>query len=371
MRIGVPKEIKNHEYRVGLTPASVQWLVRVGHEVWVESAAGLSIGMDDQVYRAVGATIAPDAASVYEWAEMIVKVKEPQPCEWSLLRPGQILFAYLHLAPDPGLTEALMLSGAICVAYETITDRQGGLPVLAPMSEVAGRLSIQMAARQLETGVAGSGVLLGGVPGVAACEVVLLGGGVVGSNALSIAVALGARVTVIDESLARLRQLDRCYGSRIVTCLSTPAAIESALCLADVVIGAVLSPGAAAPRLVSREMLSVMKPGSVVVDVSIDQGGCFETSRPTTHDSPAFWVDGVIHCGVANLPGVVPRTSTVALNNASLPPVLAIAEQGWQAALSADPYLRAGLNVCDGHVTHPAVAQAMHLPCTDAKRLLA
>jgi alanine dehydrogenase len=370
MRIGVPKEVKNHEYRVGLTPASVRALHLAGHEVLVQTQAGQAIGMSDDLYEAVGAHIVADAAGIYGEADMVVKVKEPQAQECEMLREGQILYAYLHLAPDLKQTEALMRAGAICIAYETITGPQGGLPLLAPMSEVAGRMSIQAAAAHLEKSRGGAGVLLGGVPGVAAGEVVILGAGVVGTNALQMAVGLGARVTVIDKSLDRLRQLDLLYGNRITTVYSTQPAIEDAVTMADAVIGAVLLPGAAAPKLVTRAMIKEMKPGSVVVDVAIDQGGCFETSRPTTHDDPTYVIDGVIHYCVANMPGAVARTSTLALNNATLPHALALANHGWKAALNADLHLRDGLNVCAGQVTHPAVAQALNLPYTDPVTLL-
>jgi len=370
MRIGVPKEVKNHEYRVGLTPASVRALHLAGHEVLVQTQAGHAIGMSDDLYESVGAQIVADAAGIYGKADMVVKVKEPQAQECEMLREGQILYAYLHLAPDLTQTEALMRAGAICIAYETITGPQGGLPLLAPMSEVAGRMSVQAAAAHLEKSRGGAGVLLGGVPGVAAGEVVILGAGVVGTNALQMAVGLGARVTVIDKSLDRLRQLDLLYGNRITTCYSTQPAIEDAVTMADAVIGAVLLPGAAAPKLVTRAMIKEMKPGSVVVDVAIDQGGCFETSRPTTHDDPTYVVDGVIHYCVANMPGAVARTSTLALNNATLPHALALANHGWKAALNADFHLREGLNVCAGKVTHAAVAKALNLPFTDPVTLL-
>jgi alanine dehydrogenase len=370
MRIGVPKEVKNHEYRVGLTPASVRALHLAGHEVLVQTQAGHAIGMSDDLYEAVGARIVTDAADIFRDADMVVKVKEPQPQECEMLREGQILYAYLHLAPDPQQTAALIRSGAICIAYETITGPQGGLPLLAPMSEVAGRMAVQAAATHLEKSRGGAGVLLGGVPGVAAGEVVILGAGVVGTNALQMAVGLGARVTVIDKNLDRLRQLDLLFGNRITTCYSTQPAIEDALTMADAVIGAVLLPGAAAPKLVTRAMIKEMKPGSVVVDVAIDQGGCFETSRPTTHDDPTYVVDGVIHYCVANMPGAVARTSTLALNNATLPHALALANHGWRAALTADLHLREGLNVCAGSVTHPAVAKALNLPYTDPRTLL-
>jgi len=357
MRIGVPKEIKNHEYRVGLTPASVRELVANGHEAIVETDAGAAIGMDDSQYKAAGARIAPDAASVFAQAEMIVKVKEPQHQECAMLREGQILYAYLHLAPDPAQTAALIKSGAVCIAYETITGASGGLPLLAPMSEVAGRMSIQAAAAHLEKSKGGMGVLLGGVPGVSAAHVVIIGAGVVGTNALQMAVGLGARVTVLDKSVERLRQLDLVFGNRITTRYSTAASIEEAVLDADAVIGGVLVPGAAAPKLVTRGMIARMRKGSVVVDVAIDQGGCFETSHATTHAEPTYVVDGVVHYCVANMPGAVARTSTFALNNATLPHALALANKGWLAALLADVHLRNGLNVCMGQVTYAAVAR--------------
>ena len=359
MRIGVPKEIKNHEYRVGLTPASVRELSTHGHEVLVETGAGAAIGMEDESYRAAGATIAPEAAAVFAGADMIVKVKEPQPRECDMLRHGQVLYTYLHLAPDPTQTAALVRSGAVCIAYETITGPGGGLPLLAPMSEVAGRMSIQAAASHLEKSSGGMGVLLGGVPGVPAAHVVIIGGGVVGTNALQMAVGIGARVTVLDKSIDRLRHLDLVFGNRIATRYSTATSIQEAVVDADAVIGGVLVPGAAAPKLVTREMVSRMKKGSVVVDVAIDQGGCFETSHATTHAEPTYVVDGVVHYCVANMPGAVARTSTLALNNATLPHALALADKGWRGALRADRDLRNGLNVCAGKVTHEAVAREL------------
>ncbi|HEX6361679.1 MAG TPA: alanine dehydrogenase, partial [Albitalea sp.] len=344
MRIGVPKEIKNHEYRVGLTPASVREFVAHGHEVLVQSGAGAAIGMADAQYRQAGARIAADAARVFAEADMIVKVKEPQPAECALLRRGQVLYTYLHLAPDPAQTAALVKSGAVCVAYETITAPGGGLPLLAPMSEVAGRMSIQAAAANLEKSRGGMGVLLGGVPGVAAAHVVIIGAGVVGTHALQMAVGLGARVTVLDKSVERLRQLDLVFGNRIATRYSTAASIEEAVLDADAVIGGVLVPGAAAPKLVTREMVAAMKPGSVVVDVAIDQGGCFETSHATTHADPTYIVDDVVHYCVANMPGGVARTSTFALNNVTLPYIIALADKGYRQALAEDACLREGLN---------------------------
>jgi alanine dehydrogenase len=357
MRIGVPKEVKVHEYRVGLTPASVREFVTHGHAVLVQAGAGEAIGLTDAQYAKAGATLLADADSVFAQAEMIVKVKEPQPAEIARLRQGQLLYTYLHLAPDPAQTAALVASGAVCVAYETITGPGGGLPLLAPMSEVAGRMSIQAAATHLEKSHGGMGVLLGGVPGVPAAHVVILGAGVVGSHALQMAVGLGARVTVLDRNVDRLRQLDLLWGNRADTRYSTSAAIEEAVLEADVLIGGVLVPGAAAPKLVTRPMIAAMKPGSVVVDVAIDQGGCFETSRPTTHAEPTFVVDGVIHYCVANMPGAVARTSTHALNNATLAHGLALADKGWRQAMRDDPHLRAGLNVALGRVTHEAVAR--------------
>lgn len=370
MRIGVPKEIKNHEYRVGLTPASAHELCAHGHEVWVQSEAGSAIGLSDDLYRAAGALIVPTAAEIFAGADMVVKVKEPQPAECVQLRAGQILYTYLHLAPDPQQTRALMQSGAVCIAYETITGAQGGLPLLAPMSEVAGRMSIQAGASHLEKSHGGMGLLLGGVPGVAPGHVVIIGAGVVGTNAMQVAVGMGARVTVLDRNVDRLRQLDLVYGNRITTQHSNALSIEAAVLDADLVIGGVLVPGAAAPKLVTRAMVARMKKGSVLVDVAIDQGGCFETSHATTHAEPTFVVDGVIHYCVANMPGAVARTSTFALNNATIGHALALANQGWKAAMRADPHLKNGLNVCAGEVTHPAVAAALGLPCRPADSLL-
>jgi alanine dehydrogenase len=370
MKIGVPKEIKNHEYRVGLTPASVREFVAHGHSVAVQAGAGAAIGLDDAQYRAAGATLVDAAADVFGAADMIVKVKEPQPAECALLRPGQLLYTYLHLAPDPEQTAALMKSGAVCVAYETITGANGGLPLLAPMSEVAGRMAIQAGAAHLEKSKGGMGVLLGGVPGVAPGHVTILGAGVVGTHALQVAVGLGARVTVLDRNVDRLRQLDLVFGNRITTLYSNAQAVEEQVLAADLVIGGVLIPGAAAPKLVTRQMISRMKKGAVVVDVAIDQGGCFETSHPTTHAEPTFVVDGVVHYCVANMPGAVARTSTFALNNATAGPGLALADKGWQAAMRADPHLKAGLNVAHGQVACEAVARALGLAWTPADALL-
>lgn len=366
MRIGVPTEIKNNEYRVGLTPTGVRELVAHGHDVVVEGGAGVAIGFDDESYRRAGAAVAADAETVFAAAELIVKVKEPQGEECRRLRAGQMLFAYLHLAPAPEQARLLLASGASCFAYETVTDSQGGLPLLAPMSEVAGRMAVQEAARCLEKAQGGSGVLLGGVPGVEPGHVAVLGGGVVGLNAARMAMGLGARVTVIDRSLPRLRLIDELYSGRLVTRYSTADAIEDELRQADAVIGAVLVPGAAAPRLVTRDMLKWMKPGSVIVDVAIDQGGCFETSRPTTHEAPTFMVDGVVHYCVANMPGGVARTATAALTHATLPYVLKLATLGYQRAVSEDAGLREGLNIHAGAVTHRAVADALGLPYTTA-----
>lgn len=370
MRIGVPKEIKNHEYRVGLTPASVRELVANGHQVLVQRDAGTAIGLDDAQYQAAGAEIADTAAAVFDRSEMIVKVKEPQPQECAMLRPGQILYTYLHLAPDPEQTKALIKSGAICIAYETITGPNGGLPLLAPMSEVAGRMAIQAGATHLEKSHGGRGVLLGGVPGVAPAHVVIIGAGVVGTNALQMAVGLGARVTVIDKSVDRLRQLDLVFGNRITTLYSTSASIEESVLDADLVIGGVLVPGAAAPKLVSKNHISRMKKGAVVVDVAIDQGGCFETSHATTHAEPTYVVDGVVHYCVANMPGGVARTSTFALNNATINHAVALANKGWKAALRDNVHLRNGLNVCQGQVTYEAVARDLGYTYVSADSLL-
>ncbi len=370
MLIGVPKEIKNNEYRTGLTPSGVRELTAHGHRVLIETGLGRAIGLDDQQYVAAGAQVAAVPGELFGQAEMIIKVKEPQPQECAMLRPDQILFTYLHLAPDPAQTKALVESRAVCIAYETVTAEGGGLPLLTPMSEVAGRMSIQAGATHLEMSNGGMGMLLGGVPGVAPAHVVIIGGGVVGTNALQMAVGAGARVAVLDQSLDRLRHLDLVYGNRISTQHSSGHAIERAVLSADLVIGAVLIPGAAAPKLVTREMVSRMKRGSVLVDVAIDQGGCFETSRPTTHADPTFMVDGVVHYCVANMPGAVARTSTFALNNATLPFALALADKGWKRALADDAHLRHGLNVCRGEVTYGAVARALGYQWRDPQTLL-
>ncbi|OGA95682.1 MAG: alanine dehydrogenase [Burkholderiales bacterium RIFCSPHIGHO2_12_FULL_61_11] len=371
MRIGVPKEIKNNEYRVGLTPASVRELVAHGHQVLVQRDAGSAIGLEDAQYQAAGGELVDNAQAVFERAEMVVKVKEPQPDECAMLRPGQILYTYLHLAPDPEQTAALVKSGAVCIAYETITGAGGGLPLLAPMSEVAGRMAIQAGATYLEKEHGGRGLLLGGVPGVAPAHVLIIGAGVVGTNALQMAVGLGARVTVLDKSVDRLRQLDLVFGNRISTVYSTSASIEEAVLDADLVVGGVLVPGAAAPKLVTRSHISRMKKGAVVVDVAIDQGGCFETSHPTTHTDPTFVVDGVVHYCVANMPGAVARTSTFALNNATIGHALALADKGWKAAMRDNEHLRNGLNICQGQVTYAAVARALDLPYVSADSVLA
>jgi len=359
MRIGVPKEIKNHEYRVGLTPAGVRELKAHGHEVWVEKHAGGGIGIADDHYVKAGAKMVAGPAEIFAKAEMIVKVKEPQPKECRMLREGQVLFTYLHLAPDPAQAKALVRSRCVAIAYETVTDSRGGLPLLAPMSEVAGRMSIQAGAHALEKAQGGLGVLLGGVPGVVPAEVVVLGGGVVGYNAARVAIGMGAKVTVIDRSVPRLKYLDELFENRLLTLYSTTDAVEQAVARADLVIGAVLVPGAAAPRLVTRAMLKKMKPGAVIVDVAIDQGGCFETSRATTHQDPTYVVDGIVHYCVANMPGGVARTSTFALTNATMPHVLALADKGCRQALIDDPNLREGLNVHRGEITYKAVADAL------------
>jgi alanine dehydrogenase len=359
MRVGVPKEVKVLENRVGLTPGSVGEIVAHGHDVLVEHGAGEGIGMNDDAYRKAGATIADDAAAVFAQADMIVKVKEPQAEERARLRPGQILFTYLHLAPDPDQAKDLIASGAVCIAYETVTGPSGGLPLLAPMSEVAGRMAIQAGAYFLEKPHGGLGVLLGGVPGVDPAKVVVLGGGVVGSHACHIALGMGAEVWVLDRNTEVLRALWRQFGRPLNTVFSTRDAIERHVTSADLVVGGVLIPGAHAPKLVSRETVSRMKPGSVIVDVAIDQGGCFETSHATTHADPVYIVDGVTHYCVANMPGAVPRTSTFALNNATLPFVLAIADKGWKEALAADWHLTNGLNIAFGKVTCAPVAEAL------------
>ncbi|TCP11229.1 alanine dehydrogenase [Crenobacter luteus] len=371
MEIGVPKEIKNHEYRVGLTPSGVRELVAHGHKVLVQAHAGQAIGFSDEQYLEAGASILPDAESVFARAELVIKVKEPQPVECRMLRPDQVLFTYLHLAPDPGQAALLVESGAVAIAYETVTDERGGLPLLAPMSEVAGRMAIQAGAHALEKAQGGRGVLLSGVPGVPPARVVVLGGGVVGLNAARTAMGLGADVMILDKSLPRLREIDNLFGGRIKTLFSSQSHIEAAIRDADLVVGAVLVPGAAAPRLVSRSMLKSMPPGAVLVDVAIDQGGCFETSRPTTHQNPTYVVDGIVHYCVANMPGGVARTATQALTHATLPYALALADQGWRAALMANPHLRNGLNVCRGRMTHPAVAEALGLPYVEPLLALA
>ncbi|MBV8335220.1 MAG: alanine dehydrogenase [Alphaproteobacteria bacterium] len=364
MLIGVPKEVKTHEYRVGLIPGNVREVIHHGHEVVVETGAGAGIGFDDAAYEAAGARILPRAPEVFAAAELIVKVKEPQPQEVTLLRRDQMLFTYLHLAADKPLAQELIRSGAVAIAYETVTDARGGLPLLAPMSEVAGRMAVQVGAHCLEKEQGGIGVLLGGVPGVPAAKVVILGGGVAGTNAARMAMGMEAYVTIIDKSLPRLYELDLQFGAQLHTLFSTMENIDREVAAADLVIGAVLIPGAAAPKLVTRELVRAMKPGAVVVDISIDQGGCFETSRPTTHAAPTYVEEGVVHYCVTNMPGAVARTSTVALNNATLPFVLAIADRGWRQALSEDPYLQNGLNVCKGLVTHSAVARALDMPLT-------
>jgi alanine dehydrogenase len=359
MRIGVPKEIKVHEYRVGMTPAAVTELVSRGHQVVVETGAGAGVDFSDEQYVAAGATILADARAVFEGADMVVKVKEPQLHECAWLKPDQTLFTYLHLAADPQQAEALKRSGATCIAYETVTDARGALPLLRPMSEVAGRMSVQVGAHYLEKAQGGCGVLLGGVPGVEPAKVVILGGGVSGVHAAEMAVGLRADTTIYDISTARLAELDLIFEGRVKTAFASKAAIAAAVAEAHLVIGAVLIPGASAPKLVTREMLKTMRPGAVLVDIAIDQGGCFETSHATTHQDPVFTVDKIIHYCVANMPGAVARTSTQALNNATLPFIIALADQGVEAALAADPHLRAGLNVRAGVIEHQAVADAL------------
>jgi alanine dehydrogenase len=361
MRVGVPKEIKNHEYRVGLTPGSVAELVAAGHEVIVETRAGLGIDFDDRAYVEAGARIVATAAETFAAADMIVKVKEPQPQEIALLESRHLLFTYLHLAPDPEQASGLMKSGATCIAYETVTANDRSLPLLKPMSEVAGRMSIQVGAHYLEKEQGGRGVLLGGVPGVAPARVAIFGGGVSGVNAAQMAVGMRADVTIYDISNARLAELDMFFGSQIKTAYASKSAIANAVAKSELVIGAVLVPGAAAPKLVTRDMLKTMKRGSVLVDIAIDQGGCFETSRATTHEDPVYEIDGVIHYCVANMPGAVARTSAFALNNATLPFALKLASLGAEGAMAADPHLANGLNVSGGKIRHQAVADALGL----------
>jgi alanine dehydrogenase len=370
MRIGVPKEIKNNEYRVGLIPSSVRELVHHGHHVLVESGAGLGIGVSDEDYLAVGAEILSSPEEVFKSSEMIVKVKEPQPQECALLKPGQILFTYLHLASDPKQTKALLESGCIAIAYETVTSPKGGLPLLMPSSEVAGRMSIQVGAHCLEKDKGGSGVLLGGVPGVKPGKIAIIGGGVVGANAARIGIGMGANVTILDKSVHRLGELDRLFGTKIRTLYSTFEAIEQAVTSSDLVIGAVLVPGATAPKLVSEAMIKKMRKGSVLVDVAIDQGGCFETSRPTTFAHPTYIEHGIVHYCVTNMPGGVARTSTFALNNATLPFVLDLATKGYRAALLDDPHLMDGLNIYQGHITYEAVARDLGYTYVDPLTVL-
>ncbi|MFL6669134.1 MAG: alanine dehydrogenase [Burkholderia ambifaria] len=370
MLIGVPKEIKNHEYRVGLTPAGARELTRHGHRVLVQRGAGTAIGLLDDDYTAAGAALCDDARDLFARADMIIKVKEPQAAECAMLRRGQILYTYLHLAPDPEQAAALVKSGAVCIAYETVTGPGGGLPLLAPMSEVAGRMSIQVAATHLESPRGGRGVLMAGVPGVPAAHVVVLGAGVVGTGALQMAVGLGARVTVLDTNVGRLRQLDLIFANRISTVCSNAHTIDEAVREADVVIGAVLVPGASAPRLVTRDMIATMRTGAVVVDVAIDQGGCFESSHPTTHSDPIFEVGGIVHYCVANMPGAVPRTSTIALTNATLPYTRLLARQGFEKAVRSNAGLAEGVNVYKGEITYEAVATSQGRKYTALAELL-
>lgn len=370
MLIGVPKEIKNHEYRVGMVPSSVRELVTHGHSVMVETNAGMGIGINDETYKAAGALIVKTAKEVFDQADMIVKVKEPQLNECAMLRKDQILFTYLHLAPDPEQTKALIKSGCVAIAYETVTDNFGGLPLLAPMSEVAGRMSIQAGAHCLEKTQGGRGILLSGVPGVASGKIVVIGGGVVGTNAIRMATGFEAHVTVIDKSIQRLKELDAQFGSKLNTIYSTHDAIERYVSEADLVIGAVLIPGAAAPKLISYELIKKMHTGSVLVDVAIDQGGCAETSRVTTHTEPTYVVEGVVHYCVGNMPGGVARTATFALNNATLPFILQLATKGYKKALLENKHLLNGLNVYRGHITYHAVADAMKLDYREPEKAL-
>ena len=370
MRIGTVREIKNHEYRVGLTPESARELAMAGHEVWVESGAGLGIGATDADYQAGGAVIKATAAELFAACEMIVKVKEPQAQERAMLREGQILYTYLHLAPDPEQTADLVKSGVTAIAYETVTGPGNSLPLLKPMSQVAGRMSIQAGATALQKAHGGRGVLLGGVPGVLPGRVLVIGGGVVGMNAAQMAVGMGADVTILDRDPQVLENLSNHFENRAKTRFSNRSTVQQMICEAELVIGAVLVPGSAAPKLVSRDMLKCMKPGAVLVDVAIDQGGCFETSHPTTHAEPTYLVDGIVHYCVANMPGAVARTSTYALNNVTLPHAMRIAELGWQGALKASPHLAAGLNVTGGKVTYKAVADALGYAWTPVEQVL-
>jgi alanine dehydrogenase len=370
MLVGVPKEIKDNEFRVGLTPSSVAELIHHGHQVLVEKSAGIGSGLPDAEYAQAGATIVDTPAEIFSRAEMVVKVKEPLAAERKQLRPGQILFTYLHLAPDLAQTQDLVASGATCIAYETVTSPYGGLPLLTPMSEVAGRLAPQVGAHALEKAAGGRGILLGGVPGVPAAEVIILGGGVSGTHAATIALGMGANVVVVDRSAEALRRLSAQFGTGVRTIFSTRAAIAELVKRADLLIGTVLIPGAAAPKLVTRAMLGTMKPGAVIVDVAIDQGGCCETSKATTHSNPTYVVDGIVHYCVANMPGAVARTSTFALNNATLPFALALADKGWKQALKDDVHLREGLNVCEGKVTCKPVADAHGLTYVPAAGFL-
>jgi len=370
MKVGVPREIKTHEYRVGLTPGAVREYVAAGHSVVVETNAGAGIGATDDIYRKAGAIVLDSAREVFASSQMIVKVKEPQPSEWPQLREDQILFTYLHLAPDPDQAKGLIASGCAAIAYETVTDAHGGLPLLAPMSEVAGRLAIEAAGAALRRHAGGRGLLIGGVPGVQPARVVVIGGGVVGTHASRTAVGLGAEVTILDRSIGRLRELDELFEGRVRTRFSTIDAVEEEVFAADVVIGAVLVPGASAPKLVSRSMLGSMRKGAVIVDVAIDQGGCFETSHPTTHADPTYEVEGVIHYCVANMPGAVPLTSSQALNNATLPFGLALANKGFAAVLE-NPHLRAGLNVYRGRLTCEAVAKSLGMPFSPIEKAAA
>ncbi|MGI9322404.1 MAG: alanine dehydrogenase [Pseudomonadales bacterium] len=371
MKIGIPTEIKNHEYRVGLLPAGCRELTLHGHQALVQAGAGQAIGYDDEAYQRSGAQILPDANAVFAQSDLIVKVKEPEHEERLWLNEQHTLFAYLHLAPDIEQTRELLASGATCIAYETVTDQHGRLPLLAPMSEVAGRMSVQAGAVSLEKSQGGAGLLLGGVPGTPRARVLILGGGVVGQSAARIAIGMGASVTIIDKSLEALRALDNRFGSRVQTLYSTRDAVETEALRADLIIGAALVPGAAAPKLIDRELVSAMKPGTVLVDVAIDQGGCFATSKPTTHDAPTFIVDDVVHYCVANMPGAVPKTSATALSNATLPYVLELADQGPEAAMRNNAHLRSGLNIHRGALTNPAVAAAQGLEATEPASALA